>query len=155
MVSPAFAIAAVVALLLFVAAWIDGRTRIIPNWLNAAIALLALPYWHVNGLTLWPGVAIQIAIAVVVFAIFFGIWSLGQMGGGDVKLLVALALFLSPVDFVRTLFVMGLAGGVLTLVMVVRHRMRHDGAPFENPYGIAIAAGALYAMSERYLNHLA
>ena len=66
----------------------------------------------------------------------------------------ALALFLRPGDFLRMLFVMAISGGVLTLVMVIRHRMKRDDSPFENPYGIAIAFGGLVALSERYLNHL-
>jgi Flp pilus assembly protein protease CpaA len=44
---------------------------------------------------------------------------------------------------------------VLTVVMVIRHKITRPEGPFENPYGIAIAIGALVALSERYLNHLA
>ncbi len=150
----ATALAAIVAVLLVVAAVIDGRTRIIPNWLNAAIALLAIPYWYSTGLALWPDVAIQIAIGAAALLVFAGVFAIGQMGGGDVKLITALALFLRPADFVQTLVVMALAGGVLTVVMAVRHKSRNDGTPFENPYGIAIALGGLVAISERYLNHL-
>ena len=155
MVNAEFVLAAVVAVLLIVAAVIDGRTRIIPNWLNLAIAVLAVPYWWSTSLTLWPDIALQLGIALLVFVILLGVFSLGQMGGGDVKLIVALALFLAPLDFVRMLFVMAIAGGVLTLIMVVRHRLRHSEEPFENPYGIAIALGGLVALSERYLNNLA
>lgn len=155
MVNAEFALATLVAVLLVVAAVIDGWTRIIPNWLNLAIAVLAIPYWWSTSLALWPDIALQLGIALIVFAVLLGVFSLGQMGGGDVKLIVALALFLAPLDFVRMLFVMAIAGGVLTLIMVVRHRLRAADEPFENPYGIAIALGGLVALSERYLNHLA
>jgi prepilin peptidase CpaA len=155
MVNLEIVLALVVAALLVVAAIIDGRSRIIPNRLNLAIAVLALPYWWATGLALWPDIAIQLGVAAVTFAVFLGIFALGQMGGGDVKLLVALALFLPPGLFLKTLIVMAISGGVLTLVMVVHHRMKRDDSEFENPYGIAIAFGALVAMSERYLNHLA
>ena len=155
MVNAEFVLATAVAVLLIVAAVIDGRTRIIPNWLNLAIALLAVPYWWSTSLTLWPDIALQLGIALLVFVILLGVFSLGQMGGGDVKLIVALALFLAPLDFVRMLFVMAIAGGVLTLIMIVRHRLRAADELFENPYGIAIALGGLVALSERYLNHLA
>ncbi len=155
MVNLEITLVAVVAALLIVAAIIDGRTRTIPNRINLAIALLALPFWWATGLSLWPDVAIQIGIAAVTFAFFLGVFLIGQMGGGDVKMLVALALFLPPGMFLQTLIVMAISGGVLTLVMVVHHRMKTDGSEFENPYGIAIAFGALVAMSERYLNHLA
>lgn len=155
MVNLEFVLVLVVAVLLIAAAFIDGRTRIIPNGLNLAIALLAIPYWWASGLSLWPDVAIQLGIAVVVFGIFLGVFAIGQMGGGDVKLIVALALFLHPLDFMRMIFVMALAGGVLTVIMIARHRLSRADGPFENPYGIAIAIGGLIALSERYLNHLA
>ena len=148
-------IAALVALLLVVAAVIDGRTRIIPNWLNLAIALLALPYWWATHLGIWPGVTAQVVVAAVAFAIFALFFALGQMGGGDVKLIVALALFLPFAAFMHMLIVMAIAGGLLTVAMVIRHRRLNDGSPFENPYGIAIALGGLVAISERYLNHFA
>ena len=154
MVNLQFMLAGVVALLLIVAAVIDGRTRIIPDSLNLAIALLAIPYWYATHLALWPDVAIQVGVAVAMFAVFLGVFALGQMGGGDVKLITALALFLTPTDFLRMLLVMAIAGGVLTVAMVVRHRIKANGAPFENPYGIAIAFGGLVVLSERYLNHL-
>jgi prepilin peptidase CpaA len=155
MVNPEYVIVGVVAVLLVTAAVIDGYSRIIPNWLNLAIALLAIPYWWATGLSLWPDIAWQVGIAVGVFAILLGIFWLGQMGGGDVKLIVALALFLQPLDFMRMIFIMAIAGGVLTVVMVVHHRSTRSAKPFENPYGIAIALGAIVAISERYLNHLA
>lgn len=148
-------IVALVVLLLVAAAVIDGATRIIPNWLNLTIALLAIPYWWATHLGLWPGIAIQFGVATAAFALFALFFALGQMGGGDVKLITALALFLPPSLFLRMLMIMAIAGGVLTLVMVVRHRLRRDGSPFENPYGIAIAFGALVVISERYLNHFA
>ena len=47
----------------------DVRKREIANWKNAAIALLAPLWWWSIGLPLWPDVAIQIALAAVVFAI--------------------------------------------------------------------------------------
>ena len=154
MVNLQFALAATVVVLLVIAAVIDGRTRIIPNRLNLAIALLAIPYWYACGLSLWPDVALQFGIATLAFAILLGVFWLGQMGGGDVKLIVALALFLAPLDFARMIFVMAISGGVLTLVMVIRHKMTRPDGPFENPYGIAIAIGGIVALSERYLNHL-
>lgn len=148
-------IVVLIALLLVVAAVIDGATRVIPNWLNLAIALLAIPFWWATHLGVWPAVAIQIGVATAAFALFALFFALGQMGGGDVKLITALALFLPPLIFLRMLMIMAIAGGVLTLVMVVRHRLRRDGSTFENPYGIAIAFGALIVISERYLNHFA
>jgi hypothetical protein len=53
---------AILAVLLAVAAYRDWRSRTISNGLNAAIALLAIPFWWATGLSLWPEVAIQIAL---------------------------------------------------------------------------------------------
>lgn len=155
MVNVEITIVALVAVLLIVAAVIDGATRIIPNWLNLTIALLALPYWWATHLGLWPEVAIQVGVAAAAFALFALFFAVGQMGGGDVKLIGALGLFLPPGGFVRMLVIMAIAGGVLTLAMVIRHKLRGTDEPFENPYGIAIAFGALIVISERYLNHFA
>ena len=152
--SIASTVAAIVALLLLWAAVVDWRRREIPDTATIAIAVLALPYWWATHVSLWPGVAIQLAVAVVAFAVFAGVWALRQMGGGDVKLLVALALLLPPADFMAMLFVMAIAGGVLTVVMIVDHRRRASADAFENPYGIAIAFAALWVLAERYLNHL-
>jgi prepilin peptidase CpaA len=105
--------------LLLVSAGIeDARSRNIANWKNAAIALLAPLWWWANGLALWPDVAIQLGVAAIVFGFFVGAFALGQMGGGDVKLLGALALWLPPQHLIWMLVLMSLVGGALTLVMV-------------------------------------
>src|SRR3546814_7659686 len=83
--------------LLCYAAVSDAQRRIIPNWLTTMIALLAVPYWAAVGIGFWPEMAMQIALALSVFAVFAGLFALGLVGGGDVKLLAALALWL-PLD---------------------------------------------------------
>ena len=145
-------LSAIVALLLVAAAIVDWRKREIPEWVNIGIAIAAVPMWWATGLTLWPGLAVQLGVAIAAFAVFTGVWMLGQMGGGDVKLITVLALFFAPIDFVGMLVVMAIAGGVLTLVMVVDYRLRPRETPFENPYGIAIAFAGLWILAERYLN---
>lgn len=105
--------------LLLVSAGIeDARSRNIANWKNAAIALLAPLWWWANGLALWPDVAIQLGLAALVFGFFVGAFAIGQMGGGDVKLLGALALWLPVQPLVGMLVLMSLIGGALTIVMV-------------------------------------
>jgi len=141
------------ALLLVAAAAIDIRTRTIPNGLNLAVALLAIPFWWASGIALWPDIALQIGLALVVFAAFAGFFALGAMGGGDVKLIGALALWLPWPALLAVLFLMSVAGAILTLVMVGRHRLLHaEGRP-EIPYGVAIAAGGLWVITEPFLNH--
>ena len=131
----------------------DWRTRTIPNWLNAGIALLAIPWWWANGLPLWPGVAVQLGIALGVLIVFFLAFQMGQMGGGDVKMLVALALWLSPVALIKLIMIMAVAGGVLTIAMLIPHRLLKTAGNPEIPYGIAIAFAGLWLIGERFLNH--
>lgn len=130
----------------------DWRSRTIPNWLNAAIALAAIPFWWSLGLSLWPDVALQVGIAVAVFAAFTLAFAFGAMGGGDVKLVAALALWLPPGAVLKLLVIMSLAGGALTLAMVIRHKLARTPGLLEIPYGIAIAFGGFWLISERFLN---
>jgi prepilin peptidase CpaA len=146
------ALIAILAAMLIVAATGDLRTRTIPNWLNGAIALGAIPFWLVSGLSVWPDMAIQIGVALAVFALFALAFHLGAMGGGDVKMVAALALWL-PLDLVlKLLVIMSIAGGVLTVAMLVRHRLARSGQELEIPYGVAIAFGGFWLIAERFFN---
>ena len=145
----------ILAILLVVAAVIDTRTFTISNGLNAAIALLAPVYWFAAGLDPWPGMAIQVAVAAGVFALFAIAFFVGMMGGGDVKLAAALALWFPPAATLKFLVLMSIAGGVLTVVVLVVHRLRRrEGRP-EIPYGVAIAFGGLAILTQRFLNQFA
>ena len=141
---------AVLAAMLIVAMYGDLRKRIIPNWLNAVIAALAIPYWILSGLSLGD-VGLQIAAAAGVFALFALAFRLGMMGGGDVKLVTALALWLPYPALVKLIVIMSIAGGVLTLVMLARHRIKKAEERPEVPYGVAIAFGGFWLIGERFL----
>ena len=108
--------------LLVVAAVIDMRTFTISNRLNLAVALLAPVYW-LSISRPWPGVAIQLGTAIGVFAVFAAAFYVGMMGGGDVKLAAALALWFPPASTLQFIVWMSLAGG-MTLVVVLWHRMK-------------------------------
>ena len=143
------------AILLVVAAVIDIRTFTISNWLNLAVALLAPIYWLSIALPLWPDAAIQLAVGGGVFVLLAGAFYAGMMGGGDVKLAAALALWFSPASTVKFLVLMSIAGGVLTLIVIALHRARgREGRP-EIPYGVAIAFGGLAILTQRFLNQFA
>lgn len=139
------------AIALLIAAFTDFRRRQIDNGLNAAIALGAPLYWWASGLALWPGVAVQIGVAIAAFAVLAGMFALRLMGGGDVKLLTALALWIEPEWFLRLLIVMALIGGVLTIVMGAWHVMRRQRNKLAIPYGVAIAAAGLWVLGTHYL----
>ncbi len=140
------------ALMLLGAAWLDLRSRTIPNELNLAIALLAIPFWWATGLALWPDISLQIAVAAGLFAAFAIAFALGAMGGGDVKMAAALALWLPAKAVLLLLVVMSLAGGALTLAMAIRHRLAKRQEPLEIPYGVAIAFGGMWLIGERFFN---
>lgn len=139
------------ALLLLAAVWGDIRTRTISNALNAAIALLAIPWWWANGWALWPDIMLQIGVAAILFGLFAIAFAFNAMGGGDVKLIAALALWLKLVPLAQLLVVMALAGGVLTLFMLARHRwLKAEGRP-EIPYGVAIVAAWFWVVANDVL----
>lgn len=146
---------ALLALLLLVAAATDLKSRTIANRLNLAIALLAPLYWWASGLPIWPDMGWQLLLAIIVFAVFAGAFALGWMGGGDVKLLAALALWLPLIPFIKLLIIMSLAGGVLTLLVVGAHRLRKLKTDPEVPYGVAIALAGLWVIGEPYFNQFA
>ena len=151
------------AILLVVAAVIDVKTFTISNGLNASVALLAPLYWWSIGLPLWPDAAIQVAVAAAVFVVLAATFYMGMMGGGDVKLAAAIALWFKPFTTLKFLVIMSIAGGLLTLVVLLLHKKRGK-APIESdaplskpevPYGVAIAIGALWILAQRFLNQFA
>lgn len=140
------------ALLLVSAGIQDARTREIANWKNAAIALLAPLWWWANGLPLWPDLAIQIGVAACVFGLFCIAFYFGWMGGGDVKMIGALALWFPFQGLVWMLIIMSLVGGALTLLLVIERAVKRKTGAIEVPYGVAIAIAALISLPEPFLN---
>ena len=138
------------AIALLLAAFTDIRSRRIANWLNGGIALAAPAFWWASGLSLWPGVAWQFGVALIVFAVTAGLFALRWMGGGDVKLLTALALWIPPAAFVQLVIVMALLGGLLTIVLGGWHVMRRQTHKLAIPYGVAIAAAGLWTIHTQY-----
>lgn len=153
---------AALALLAF-AALHDLAARIIPDWVS--LALLPIGFW----LRLWNGGAIWSLLALLlVFAGAVLVWRLGALGGGDVKLLTAATPLLPPAEVPALLAAVALAGGALALLYLLLRpwlrgkapRGRPHGLPARVlrverwrigrggplPYGIAIAAGAAWAL---------
>lgn len=145
-----YGLLAALAIALLVAAVTDLRTRRIANWLNGAIALCAPLFWWASGMALWPDVAIQIGVAAAALAALTVLFAVRAMGGGDVKLLAALALWVPPSLFLQLLVVMALLGGILTLVFGAWHIMRRQRDRAAIPYGMAIAAAGLWVLGTHY-----
>jgi prepilin peptidase CpaA len=144
---------ALVALLVSAAVQ-DARTREIANWKNAAIALLAPLWWWSTALSPWPDMALQFGLALLVFAAFVAAFHFGWMGGGDVKMIGALALWLPLQPLLWMLIVMSLLGGLLTIGLLLARTVRGQTTPIEVPYGVAIAIAALSVLRAPLLNHL-
>lgn len=137
------------AIALAVAAITDLRRRQIDNWLNAAIALAAPLYWWASGLSLWPGVAIQLGMALLVFFGFALLFARGAMGGGDVKLLVALALWLPPLMLFSVIFLTSLVGGAMSMMAGARNLSLPPNRRISR--ALALAATALWVGGSCYI----
>jgi prepilin peptidase CpaA len=78
-----------------------------------------------------------------------------MMGGGDVKLLGALALWFPWQAVLTLIMLMALLGGAVTLVTLIHHRIAQKPGQPEIPYGVAISIAALWILGERYFNQFA
>ena len=145
-----YGLLAALAIALLTAAFTDLRSRQIGNWLNGAIALGAPLFWWASGLSLWPEVAAQLGVALAAFVVLAGLFALRAMGGGDVKLLTALALWIEPAWFLKLVVLMALLGGVLTIVFAAWHIARRRKDRLAIPYGVAIASAGLWVLSAQY-----
>lgn len=146
----AYGLLAALAIALLVAAATDLRARVIENWLTLGIAVSAPLFWWATGLSPWPGLALQLGVAAAVFAILLGVFAMGAMGGGDVKLLSALALWLPWQPYLQLLVLMALIGAVVTLAAVGWHRARRREGQVKVPYGVAISAAGLWVLTNTY-----
>lgn len=106
---------AALAIALLYAAYTDIRSRLIENWLNAAIALAAPLYWWASGSSS-ADIAWQLGLGAITFALLAALFFMGWIGGGDVKLLAALALWFAPLAFFQLVFMASVVGGVMTTV---------------------------------------
>ena len=100
------------------ASWVDYKDRRVPNWLNAAIAAagFAAQGWYNHGLS---GVGTGALGLLVGFAVLILPWLMHGMGAGDVKLMMAIGVWLGPALTLYSFLVGALAGGVIAVVMIV------------------------------------
>ncbi|RIV87893.1 A24 family peptidase [Aurantiacibacter zhengii] len=150
-----YGLLAALAIALIWAAVTDLKSRRIANWLNAAIAIGAPVFWFASDFALWPDVAIQIGLGLLVFTICSLLFAIRQMGGGDVKLLTALSLWMTPMVLLKLVIMMALLGGVLTLVVGARNvmtRRNKEKTRWQVPYGVAISAAGLWIIGTMTMN---
>ena len=108
-------VAAVVAL---AGCWTDLATRRIPNLLTFGSAAAAFIYYSVtDGL---PGLGWSAGGWALGVAIWFPLFLLRGLGGGDIKLLGALGAWLGPGLAIWLALYAALAGGVLALIVALQ-----------------------------------
>jgi prepilin peptidase CpaA len=144
------------AMIIFAAINDAARFRI-PNAVSLGLIILFPPHVLVSPVPIdWLR---SLMMAGLVFGAGFILFSRGLMGGGDVKLLTAAALWAGAGLLLPLLVVMGLVGGVLAaLAWLLQYARRYRAggivgllmrdpavAAPKVPYGVAIAAGAGYA----------
>jgi prepilin peptidase CpaA len=89
----------------------DLAVRTIPNWIPACVALAGLVL-RIQAGNLIAG----LGIAAVLLLILGLLWLRGFIGGGDMKLIPAVALVLPPAGTPAFILSVSLAGGVLALI---------------------------------------
>lgn len=141
--------------LIILAAVYDMFTMTIPNAISLALlalfvvlAPLVAPDWITPLMHLGAG--------TLVLAVGLALFAMGWVGGGDVKLAAATVLWVGFSGVLEYLFLAALAGGALTLAILVLRRTPlpafalswswldrlHDSRNGV-PYGIALAAAAI------------
>lgn len=128
------------------AVWCDISQRRIPNALAALVALVAVAYWCcVLGfgqpfVLLW-----QMAMPLLYLPPLLILYAARLMGGGDVKLILAAALWVAPHRQMDMIVAIAVLGGVMGLGVALLSRLfwwyKADGVP----YGVAIVGGLLFA----------
>jgi len=147
--------------LLAVATAADVAQRRVPNLVVAPLAMIGLA---VQWLTAGPAVALGGALTGAgVLALLLLPWATGKMGGGDIKLIAATAIWIGPSRVVAFLILTAVAGAPVALATRLAHRFEvqrtvrraAEGglameeftvAPETVPYAAAVALGAFAAM---------
>ena len=100
------------------AALIDIETLTIPNWLNGWLTFLFIPAAIVSAPG-WDVAGLHLLVGAIAFIASVGLFFLGVYGGGDAKFIPAVMLWLGPAGAAPFLVVTALAGGILTIVIVI------------------------------------
>jgi prepilin peptidase CpaA len=131
--------------------WLDVTRFTIPNWLVGSLLILyPIAVWLAPIKIEW---LMAIAAMLMLFAIGYFLFSMKWMGGGDVKLLSVIALWIGlSRDLPTFMFMVSIVGGLFTAALIVARkwapayiknaekplpRILQIGAPV--PYGVAIA----------------
>lgn len=124
----------------------DLVRRTIPNFACAAVFLLGLVQQIMMSPESW---VYSVVGSVLVVLVGIGLHQKKILGGGDVKLIAALAVWLTPIELARFALAIMLAGGVVGigyLAVGFLRRLRDKTAPAAAsvPYALAIVVGFLF-----------
>lgn len=125
----------------------DVTRRRIPNVFCTAIAILALI--HAVADSGWSGlgdIALRLAVAVVLAIPLCLLFAVRALGGGDVKLLLALVLWVDLAYLPNLFAVTVLAGALIAIGITAMRKVFCFRGPDGIPYGLAIVIGALFAV---------
>jgi prepilin peptidase CpaA len=101
----------------------DLRNARIPNWLTYSGLLMALILRF--GLLGWSGFKGGVFGLFIAGLLFFVLFVIGAMGGGDTKLMAAVGAWSGDKHVFTVLLAATLAGGVLAIIAVISgHRLR-------------------------------
>ena len=107
----------VLEVLVVFAAFLDLRSRRIPNWLTLPGALLGISInTYQSGIIGLKGSVLGLGLA---FAVYSGLFALRAMGGGDVKLMAAVGAFAGPEHWLWIFLITALAGGIFAIVTLL------------------------------------
>ena len=137
------------------AAVMDMLTMTIPNKISLALIVGFAVLVPFTGLGL-GAIGMHVLVGLLALAVGIGLFSMGWVGGGDVKLFAAVALWFGVPNLMPFLLTATVLGGVLTVLLLGFRKMplpagvagqewlsRLHCPDSGVPYGIAIAAGAL------------
>lgn len=153
-------ILAAAALPVLWAAITDLRRFQIPN--ECSLALVALYPLFFAAAPTQVDVIGAVVTAAAAFAITFALYAWGRLGGGDVKLISALALWAGPALIADFVVVTTVSGALLSILFLTRAKYalalaldsHAEDAARDNvlgarmPYGLAIACGGLVVLFE-------
>ena len=142
--------------LMLLVIYFDLTSFTIPNWLNGILICLYILFLLVTPEVInWQ---MSLSGAGIVFALGFVVFGMNWMGGGDIKLLIALALWVGWSLLLEYILIVAILGGLLAVVIWLMRkalpwvlpksdmskypRILKDDEPV--PYGLAIAGAFLY-----------
>jgi len=135
------------------AAWSDLGRMEIPNWASIAPAIAYLPYALLTEQPILT-TGLHYAVGVGVFGVGVVLFAMRVMGGGDVKLLGAAAIWIGWDHLAPYVFLVAVSGGLLSLLALGLRRpifkilyrplpWTDPAQPPKIPYGLAIGAAAI------------